>query len=439
MNRFQSSVLVLSVLALSACGGSDSTTQYGTVIGVPSTPVIVTKASIDTGAARSIAGAARCDVKITSVQYSTVGARSEGTTATTAIMLPSGDASCTNNLPVLVYAHGTSIDKTFSMIDVSSKNPEAALVMAMYAAQGFIVVAPNYTGYTGSSLTYHPYLHAQGQANDLINALRAARSSFASLGVSASDKLFITGYSQGGYVAMATHREMQTNNSSEFKVTASGPMSGPYALEKFSQTIFSGTVNGGATVFTPLLIDSYQNAYANIYTRTSEIYASPYDSGIVGLFPTTDQPTIDAFGSNKLPANLFFSAIGAPYLIKPSFRTDFQTNPANSFRIAVQKNDLLDFKPTSPVALCYGGADPVVFKLNSEESAAAMQTLGAGALVTRFNLEDASTIPVPAVKGGFDAQKAALTAAGTAERDYHGALVPPFCNALIRGVFSRLL
>jgi poly(3-hydroxybutyrate) depolymerase len=438
MNRFQSSVLVLSVLALSACGGSDSTTQYGTAIGAPSTPVLVTKASIDAGAARPIAGAARCDVKITSVQYSTVGARSEGTTATTAIMLPSGDASCTSNLPVLVYAHGTSIDKAFSMTDVS-KNPEAALVMAMYAAQGFIVVAPNYTGYTGSALTYHPYLHAQGQANDVINAVRAARNSFATLGVTASDKLFITGYSQGGFVAMATHREMQTNNSTEFKVTASGPMSGPYALDKFSQAIFSGNVNAGATVFTPLLIDSYQNAYANIYTRTSEIYASPYDSGTVGLFPTTDQATIDAFGANKLPTNLFFTSIGAPYLVKPSFRTDFQTNTANTFRIAVQKNDLLDFKPTSPVALCYGGADPVVFELNSVESAAAMQALGAGAFVTRFNLEDASTIPVPSVKGGFDAQKAALTAAGTVDRDYHGALVPPFCNALIRGVFSRLL
>ena len=34
---------------------------------------------------------------------------------------------------------------------------------------------------------------------------------------------------------MATHRAMQTTYSSEFKVTAAGPMSGPYSLVKPSR------------------------------------------------------------------------------------------------------------------------------------------------------------------------------------------------------------
>ena len=29
---------------------------------------------------------------------------------------------------------------------------------AVFAAQGYIVVAPNYAGYDGSTLDYHPYL-----------------------------------------------------------------------------------------------------------------------------------------------------------------------------------------------------------------------------------------------------------------------------------------
>ena len=34
------------------------------------------------------------------------------------------------------------------------------MIAAMYAAQGFIVVAPNYAGYDISTLGYHPYLNA---------------------------------------------------------------------------------------------------------------------------------------------------------------------------------------------------------------------------------------------------------------------------------------
>jgi dienelactone hydrolase len=43
----------------------------------------------------------------------------------------------------------------------------------------------------------------------MIDALRAARSSFAAIGARDSGKLMVTGYSQGGYVALATQRAMQ--------------------------------------------------------------------------------------------------------------------------------------------------------------------------------------------------------------------------------------
>jgi len=79
----------------------------------------------------------------------------------------------------------------------------------VFAAHGYIVVAPNYAGYDTSSLPYHPFLNGDQQSKDMIDALAAARTALpntSSAATSDSGKLFVSGYSQGGYVAMATHK-----------------------------------------------------------------------------------------------------------------------------------------------------------------------------------------------------------------------------------------
>ena len=58
-----------------------------------------------------------------------------------------------------------------------------------------------------------------------------------------------------------------------------------------------------------------------------------------------------------------------------------------------------------------------------------------------FNLEDRATLPAgplgDALFGGFQQRKAAAGADVLAQ--YHGALVPPFCNVLVRGFFQQVL
>src|SRR6185503_21097444 len=125
-------------------------------------------------------------------------------------------------------------------------NSEGLSIAAVFAATGYIVVAPNYAGYDSSSLGYHPYLNADQQSKDVIDALAAARSALpvsSAPTVMDSGKLLITGYSQGGFVAMAMHKAMQ---AAGMTVTASAPMSGPYALEAFGDAIFRGNVSESA-------------------------------------------------------------------------------------------------------------------------------------------------------------------------------------------------
>jgi acetyl esterase/lipase len=135
-----------------------------------------------------ITGVPACSVTTYTVKYHTVDSVAADTDASAAIMVPSGaDSSCSGNRPVLLYAHGTTVQKTSDMANLAATEP--SLVAAMYAAQGYIVVAPNYAGYAGSSLAYHAYLDATQQSDDMVDALRAARQVFAAIGARDSGRL----------------------------------------------------------------------------------------------------------------------------------------------------------------------------------------------------------------------------------------------------------
>ncbi len=354
--------------------------------------------------------AAKCGVTIEKVSYDTKGAADEDTNATAALMLPTGDAAeCQGDRPVLLYAHGTTTDKGYDFAQVgNTDNPavgEANLIAANFAAQGYIVVAPNYAGYDDSKLDYHPYLVAQQQSTDMVDALDSARSIIERKKrandanyskIDDSGKLFIAGYSQGGYVTMATARLLEAQKKA---VTAIAPSSGPYALAAFGDEIFMGNVNIGASRFAPLLGIGLQAKYGNIYTKKSDIFLDKYADAQL--------PSNTTFGelvqAGKLPNNALFqknpsdprlaglaqgklfSILGgyddADYLIKTDFRAAYvadtqknpdgltlansnnlpAANPQNNLRKALKDNDLRGYVPTMPTFICGGNQDPTVY------------------------------------------------------------------------------
>ena len=459
-------ITALTCAALAACGGGgdDAPPARATIV----TAVLAgqaTKAQIDAGTQasglQSLSGTAKCDVDIRYVLYMTRDPAGQPQTASTGIMVPSGtDAACggagANKLPVLLYAHGTTTAKSFNMADVSrntttgaynnAAGAEASLEMAMYAAQGFIVVAPNYLGYDKSSLAYHPYLNAEAQAIDMVDGLRAAKVHLnAASTTKPSDKLFISGYSQGGHVAMATHKIIERDYASEFTVTAAGPMSGPYNLVGAFDAGLVTQPSLGATIFLPLTLTSYQKAYGNIYSKPSDVYQSPFDQYAETLFPTDiSLTTLITPPNNKLPADATFTLLfGTGGLLTDSFRTSYASS---NFRKALVTNtltsvtDSVSWTPKRPVALCGGANDPTV--LWAPNAPVAQQVFfSLGVQVPAFNLEDRTSLPSGAVGdalyAGFQQQKTAAGSNATAL--YHGSLVPPFCNALIRGYFQQVL
>ncbi|SFC61845.1 Alpha/beta hydrolase family protein [Polaromonas sp. OV174] len=524
------SIHLLTTLAtaclLAACsGGYFAPAARGSLIQNP--PLLTTSLTADSLAASlnssatgkgllAMAGKPKCGINVQHIQYATVGGAGEATDASGALMTPSGGVDCTGARPVVLYAHGTTAAKNYNLGTLADNtNPaygEALLIAAMYAAQGFIVVAPNYAGYDSSRLNYHPYLNADQSSKDMMDALSAARKALTGLKqpVQDSGKLFITGYSQGGHVAMATHKAMQ---AAGLPVAASAPMSGPYATAAFGDAIYYGNVNLGSTLFLPLLVNSYQKAYGNIYSRLTDIYEPAYATGLDKLLPT-DLPVKTLFSQGLLPQTTLFSnpaptapagspptlqatlnAISPPTkppALAPLFALGFGHNnlmtnqsrlnylldaiahpdgamprltngapaasPAHPMRIAAKRNDLRNWTPTSPVLLCGGKGDPTVFfdintSLMQSFWSAPSPAAPAAGLLTVLDLASASTgaaDPYAAAKTGFNqamsnTAKAAIAAGATdggsaaVTQAYHGALLPPFCNAAARGFFQQVL
>jgi dipeptidyl aminopeptidase/acylaminoacyl peptidase len=104
----------------------------------------------------AIAGTPKCGIDVQYIQYGTVGGTGESTDASGALMTPSGGPDCTGSSPIVLYAHGTTIVKSFNLANLLDESgaayAEAALIAATYAAQGYIVVAPNYAGFDSSKL-----------------------------------------------------------------------------------------------------------------------------------------------------------------------------------------------------------------------------------------------------------------------------------------------
>jgi|HigsolmetaAR202D_1030399.scaffolds.fasta_scaffold00074_45 dienelactone hydrolase len=517
-SKWRTAVVFAGCAWLAACGGSDDDDNppagtpdptpptRGSLIESPpprllsvSTEQLVALVTSQSGGSDllELIASPRCGIDVHQLSYNTVDPQDQPTTASGALFVPTGnDPACQGARPILVYAHGTQVVQSFNIADLSNPDNAEGLLMAVtFAARGYVVVAPNYAGFHDSTQPYHAYLNADQSAKDTADAIAAARSalptSFAPT-VTDNGQLFITGYSQGGHVAMATQRLLQQTGVA---VTASAPMSGPYALSAFADAVFQGRVVGSTPLFLAYLIPGYQRAYGNIYSAAAEVFDTRYAAGIETLLPTTGTRS-ELFDQQRLPREHVFSStppnptyaqytpatepaelafvfargFGPEALITNEYRlgylqdadahpdggfpvaTDHRppAEPQHPLRQAFKRNDLRDWLPTSRTMLCAGHDDPTVLYLNTELIAAYWSANGATAEITVLDVDDNASFgdDYAEIKLAFDAAKTAVAGAAIADsatdngaaavaEAYHSTLVPPFCLAAVREFFGE--
>ncbi len=431
MTYFRLTCVAAAAVLLVACGGSDDPAR-GELIDPPATLTTLTAAQIDAATASSglqaISGKARCDVKVVALNYATAGVKAdEMTNASGVLLVPAG--TCTSAAPLVAYAKGTDVQKPRTL--ANPQDSETFLLAAMYAAQGYAVVATDYLGFAKSGYGYHPYLHADSEATSVIDSVRAARNAAGAVGATLSGKVMFTGYSQGGHSSMAAHRAAERDYGNEFNVVAGAHLAGPYNL---SGSLRIPEAIAGVQFFVSYLVTAWQKVYGNVYTDVKQAFKPPYSNTIETLLPSPTLNYTTLVTSGALPGGTPNQARDA--LFQPAFLASAQTSVTDPLYLAAKKNDLLGWTPKSRVMLCGGAGDPTV-------PPAVHQTVMKADFDAR-GVSNVTSVDVDAAvqatygPGGKAPTDPTSQAFAVYYGSYHGSYEPPFCHAQARAVFDAV-
>ena len=278
------------------------------------------------------------DVKILSVNYYTVDGNGNQIIASGAFFIPQG----TDNLALLSFQHGTET-KRDRVASVSPTNSTEGIIALMTASMGYVTVVADYPGF-GVSNVMHPYFHAESLTPCVIDFMRACKSYSSENHITLDGRVFLSGYSEGGYLTLLTQKEIEEKHANEFSLTAVAPMAGLYDLKGTVDTIIT-SADYLITAYVAYFLTAYNEIYG--WNRLDDFFKAPYAAKMPALFDGSK-----TWGEiiNQLPAT--FSE-----MINTGFVSDYNNGNEPELVAALQENTFLDWTPQTPIHFFHGDAD----------------------------------------------------------------------------------
>ncbi len=300
------------------------------------------------------------DVDVYEIAYKTCWHDSTCIKATGLVFVP---RAVNEPMAQVVYHHGTRIQPGRS----KRLGGEDYLCLGL-AVDGYLVLQPDYIG-LGYGDKFHLYQQYKslGQATaDMIYAVRELNDS---LNVKTNDQLFLTGYSEGGYAAVAANKHIQESYP-DLKVTATSGNSGAYDMGGVqSEVMFTKYSNPH---YLPYLLRGFNEIY-KIVPDINTVYKSPYDTLIPKMFDGSHgMGDIDKV-LPEVPKDM----------VRDTFVNLYLTDPNFPMHKALADNSLVNWKPENPVQLCYCNKDEQVNYKNAFVARDGMQSRGAKHITLR--------------------------------------------------------
>lgn len=168
-----------------------------------------------------------------------------------------------HNLPMISLQHPTQVLRSQSPSLVPWAEDEELTVpyAMMLAARGFIVLIPDYPG-LGTNIEVHPYCH---QSLGKVVAAMIAAATTGSQPWSAravwDGRLFLVGFSEGGYATLAAAREIKATHPS-WNLQGVAALDGPYDLSGTMRNLMlTANASFSAPYFLPYVVAGYADAY----------------------------------------------------------------------------------------------------------------------------------------------------------------------------------
>jgi predicted esterase len=370
-------VSILSLLLLSGCGTDENTGENNVGKNFVSAEVL---ADVNSSTTLTYVKAFGIDVNATSsfaykaikIAYTTTDESGKSVEASGLLIIPT-------ITPEFLLAYKTAYGKDFSISLIAEnhgtifENNEAPTneittvgsnthisTILMTAKAGFAIAIPDYLGYGDSNDVDHPYILKKSSAQVSIDMLKASTKYMVDNGTLFNGQVYISGYSEGGYVAMAMAQEIEENYSDQFNLKAVAPMAGPYDLKSLAIK----EVNASRVMEYPAFLAYLTNAYANAYDdiNLSSVINYPDTTAYNQLFKgALSGPAINvSLGFGDGTTTFGFKSHTADQLWKTSFINDFKENANNPFKVRVAENNVYNWVPRTKVNLIHCIDDEII-------------------------------------------------------------------------------
>ncbi len=252
--------------------------------------------------------------------------------------------------PIVSLQHGTTFRK--------NQAPSVAgdfTGMEYFASAGYIAIMPDFIGYGESSHLFHPYYDEAHSATTVIDFIKSAKEFLTSRNIVFSDQLFLAGYSEGGYVTLATANAIETSNELGLNLTAVAAGAGGYDLNEMLTTVTTKSMYS-YPAYLAFVIMSYNNTYGWDRPLTDffqEKYARALTTHMTGQH--------DGWQINsKLTTDV-------KSLLNPSFLEELKSGDGElDFKEAIQRNSVEGWKSNAPIRLFHGTRDEIIPYQNSQ-------------------------------------------------------------------------
>jgi alpha-beta hydrolase superfamily lysophospholipase len=322
-------------------------------------PQSILKAMADSKGYADLKADIQYDVQVYHVTYLT-SYKGQGIKASGLLALPKNAPEA---LPILSGHHGT----TFEQQDAPTNFPATFTGFELFASAGYVAVIPDFIGYGASKHIFHPYYDQKHSALAVIDLVKAAKSYARKNSVKINDKLFLVGYSEGGYVTMAAQKEIETHPEHKLKVTAAAAGAGGFDLTGMLTEI-STPRSYSKPSYLAFILQSYNKTYS--WNRPlSDFFQEPYATRIPNLFNgVASAGTINRSLSTD-PAKLFNQSFYVN-LTKPEEELALK-------KALVNNTIYTNWTPASSTRIYQGTHDESVFYQNSKITYDKLKAAGA--------------------------------------------------------------
>ncbi|MAV64527.1 MAG: hypothetical protein CMG00_04970 [Candidatus Marinimicrobia bacterium] len=289
-------------------------------------------------------------IQMYSITYETIDQFGEPTIASGALIIPINQME---TLPLLSWHHGTQIDRD----SVPSQTGALDILTIWLGSTGYVSALPDFLG-LGVSELFHPYQINIPSANAVVDMLFASKQLCAMKDIYLNDQLFLSGYSEGGYVTAAAQKMIEETYSDDFNISGSTLLAGAYDM---SGIMFDVMVSGeeyGEGFYLPYVILAYEDTYDVLEGDVSDYFLPEYAQSVLPLFDGQNSGgTINA-QIPSVPLEIF----------KPEFVSDIISDENHPLRQKLRENDLYDWKPVSPTRFIHSTQDELVPVENSQKA-----------------------------------------------------------------------